>query len=75
MQIKKIVLLIKNIIKQGKPDFGKIKLRKDEILKLFPNIKKAQKKINLKPRFTFSESIAKTINFYKNYLGFKNLSR
>jgi nucleoside-diphosphate-sugar epimerase len=68
MQIKKIVLLIKNIIKQGKPDFGKIKLRKDEILKLFPNIKKAQKKINWKPRFAFSESIVKTINFYKKII-------
>jgi nucleoside-diphosphate-sugar epimerase len=65
MQIKKIVLLIKNIIKQGTPDFGKIKLRKDEILKLFPKINKAKKKLNWKPKFTFSKSIVKTINFYK----------
>jgi nucleoside-diphosphate-sugar epimerase len=68
IQIKKIVLLIKNIIKQGKPDFGKIKLRKDEILKLFPNIKKAEKIINWKPKSTFSESIVKTINFYKKII-------
>ena len=68
MKIKKIVLLVQNIIKRGKPDFGKIKLRKDEILKLFPKIKKAKKKINWKPRSTFSESIVKTINFYKKII-------
>ena len=34
---------IKKISKGGYPQFGKIKLREDEILKLYPNIKKAEK--------------------------------
>jgi nucleoside-diphosphate-sugar epimerase len=68
LNIKKIILLIQSIIKYGKPNFGKIKLRKDEILTLFPSIKKAKKLINWSPKFNFQNSILKTINFYrKNY--------
>lgn len=68
MQIKKIVLLIQSIIKRGKPNFGKIKLRKDEILNLFPDIKKAKIKINWKPQSNFFESIVRTINSYKKII-------
>ena len=70
MQIKKVILLIKKIIKKGQPDFGVIKLRKDEILKLYSNIHKAKKNINWKPRITFIKGLTKTINFYKKRLLF-----
>ena len=44
-KIKNIINYIKKISKGGYPQFGKIKLRKDEILKLYPNINKAKKKL------------------------------
>jgi nucleoside-diphosphate-sugar epimerase len=65
IQIKKVILLIKKIIKKGQPDFGVIKLREDEILKLYSNIRKAKKKINWMPRIKFIKGLTKTINFYK----------
>ena len=65
IQIKKVILLIKKIIKKGEPDFGVIKLRKDEILRLYSNIYKAKTKINWNPRVKFVKGLKKTINFYK----------
>jgi nucleoside-diphosphate-sugar epimerase len=71
-KIKKIILLIKNLIKGGQPEFGKIELRKDEIFKLYPNIKKGQKILNWIPKVSFATGIEKTISFYKkNLLYFK----
>ncbi len=43
-KVKNVINLIKKILKGGHPQFGKIKFRKDEILKIYPNIKKAKKK-------------------------------
>jgi dTDP-D-glucose 4,6-dehydratase len=43
-------------------------MRKDEILKLYPNIKKIKKKINWKPKIDLITGIKKTISFYKNNL-------
>ena len=45
-KIKKIIYLIKNVIMLGNPSFGKIMMRNDEISKLYPDIKKAKKKLN-----------------------------
>ena len=63
-KIKDIINHVKKISKGGFPQFGKIKLRKDEILKLYPNIKKAQKIINWKPKISFIKGIKSTIKFY-----------
>ena len=67
-KIKKVIYSIKNLIKLGKPSFGKIMMRKDEINKLYPDIKKAKKKIGWMPKVKFNEGITKTINFYKKIL-------
>jgi dTDP-glucose 4,6-dehydratase len=67
-KIKKIILLIKNLIKTGNPVLGKLQMRKDEILKLYPNIKKIKKKINWKPKIDLITGVKKTISFYKNNL-------
>jgi len=67
-KIKKVIYLIKNFIKLGNPLFGKIKMRNDEITRLYPDIKKASKKIDWKPKIKFNDGIAKTINFYKKIL-------
>ena len=64
-KIKNIILLIKKIVKKGYPQFGKIKLRKDEILKLYPNINKARKTINWSPKVQFNKGLENTISFYK----------
>jgi len=64
-KIKKIILKIQKLIKSGKPNFGKVKFRKDEILKLYPSIKKVKKLIGWAPKERFEKGIIKTINFYK----------
>ena len=63
-KIKNIIKDIKKIANGGYPQFGKIKLRKDEILKLYPNIKKANKKINWKPKILFEKGLKSTIKYY-----------
>ena len=63
-KIRNIIEYIKKISKGGYPEFGKIKLRKDEIIKLYPNIKKAKRKINWKPQISFERGIKSTIKFY-----------
>jgi dTDP-glucose 4,6-dehydratase len=63
-KIKSIIEYIKKILKGGKPQFGKIKLRKDEILKIYPNINKAKNNINWKPKIKFDQGLKSTIKFY-----------
>ena len=63
-KLKDIIQKIKKITKGGKPQFGKIKLRKDEILKLYPNISKAKKTLNWNPKISFNKGLKSTINFY-----------
>ena len=63
-KIRHIIEHIKKISKGGHPQFGKIKLRKDEILKLYPNIQKAEKTINWKPKISFKKGIKSTVKFY-----------
>ena len=70
--IKKIIFLIKNIIKTGNPVLGKLQMRRDEVLKLYPSIEKIKKKINWKPSVDFITGIKKTISFYKKNLHFIN---
>ena len=64
IKIRKIIKYIKKISKGGYPQFGKIKLRKDEILKLYPNIKKARNIIHWKPKVSFEKGLKLTIKFY-----------
>jgi UDP-glucose 4-epimerase len=63
-KIRKIIEDIQKIVKKGHPQFGKIKLRKDEILKIYPNINKARKKIKWKPKISFNKGIKSVIKFY-----------
>ena len=63
-KIRNIIELIKKVSKGGYPQFGKIKLRKDEVLKLYPNIKKAKNTINWEPKVSFDKGLKSTIKFY-----------
>ena len=63
-KIRNIIDYVKNKLKGGKPLFGKIKLRQDEALKIYPNIQKAYKKLKWKPKISFKKGLHNTINFY-----------
>lgn len=67
LKIKNIINYINNQIKKGKPNFGKISLRKDEGLKMYANIQKAKSQLNWKPKIKFYLGIKKTINYYKKF--------
>jgi len=68
-KIKSIIIKICKIVGSGKPNFGKIKFRKDEINCLYPSIFKAKKIINWKPRIDLNLGLKKTINYYKRKNG------
>ena len=65
-KVKNVIGLITKIIKKGTANFGRLKMRKDEIHKLYPSIKKVKKTFKWKPKTNLKNGIKKTINFYKN---------
>ena len=65
IMIKDVILKICEIIGSGKPKFGKIKFRKDEIKNLYPSIVKAKKILNWTPKVKINLGLKKTINYYK----------
>ena len=64
ISIKKVIIKICKLLKSGKPIFGKINLRKDEIMKLYPNISKAKKILSWEPRIPLERGLKKTIKFF-----------
>tara|TARA_Y200000002_G_C22678927_1_gene663203 strand:+ start:2287 stop:3207 length:921 start_codon:yes stop_codon:yes gene_type:complete len=64
--IRKLILKIVRLCMGGKPLFGKIKLRQDESLMSYPNIRKAKKKLGWKPKTDIEEGLIKTIKYYKS---------
>tara|TARA_B100000965_G_scaffold397816_1_gene414929 strand:- start:375 stop:1310 length:936 start_codon:yes stop_codon:yes gene_type:complete len=62
--LKKLINLIRNQIKLGNPVYGKIRLRKEENLVTYPNIKKAKKLLNWLPKTKLKNGIIKTIKSY-----------
>ena len=70
VKIKKIIQYIKKHVNKGTPLYGKVKFRKDEIKRLYPNISKAKLLLNWQPKISFSEGLIKTINYYKSTIKF-----
>ena len=66
-KIRKIIERVRKISNGGHPQFGEIKLRRDEILELYPNISKAKKKINWRPKISFEQGLKSTIKFYNEH--------
>lgn len=64
-KVKTVIEKIKKYSKGGKPKYGIIPLRKDEIKELYPSIEKLKKTINWKPRISLDQGIKSTINSYK----------
>ena len=65
VKVKDLILFIKKKIKKGKPNFNKIKLRKDEAMILYPSIKRANTILNWKPLINLKEGLRRTILEYK----------
>ena len=63
--VKKVINKICKILDSGRPQFGKIKFRKDEIKNLYPSIAKAKKVLNWSPKIGIISGLKKTINYYK----------
>jgi len=64
-KIKKVIEKVRKISKGGYPQYGMFKLRKFEIPKLYPNVKKAKNIINWKPNVSLEKGLRLTINSFK----------
>jgi nucleoside-diphosphate-sugar epimerase len=60
-----IIKKINELVKKGDPQFGKIKMRTDEIMKLYPSIKKVKKEFKWQPNMNIAKNLYKTINHYR----------
>ena len=63
--IKKLILKICKFSKGGQPQFGKIPLRKDEIIKLYPFLSKLKKSILWNNKVSLDKGLKKTIKYFK----------
>ena len=67
IRIKDLIIKICDLVGSGKPEFGKISLRKDEIKRLYPKTLKSKKLLNWKSNVSLEKGLIKTIKYYKNY--------
>jgi nucleoside-diphosphate-sugar epimerase len=65
MSVKKLILSIVKITKKGRPGFNKIKMRKDENNKMYPDISKVKRLLKWYPKTNLEKGLIKTVNFYK----------
>ena len=63
--MKLVINKIKSLIKKGNPKFGASEMRKDEIKKLYPSIKKVKKKFHWSPKVSLLKGLKKTILSYE----------
>ena len=64
-KVKDLILKICRLVGSGKPKFGKIDLRKDEMISLYPSISKAKKLIKWKPRIELNLGLKKFKKYFK----------
>ena len=64
LKVRSIIDRILGYYKSGNPQFGKIKLRKEEQMKIYPDIDKARGVLHWKPKINFTKGLAKTIQYY-----------
>ena len=68
IQIKKLIIFIRNKIGKGEPLFGQIGLRNEESLKVYPEIKKIKNFLNWQPKILLKSGINNSIKYYKKEL-------
>lgn len=66
IKIRDLINKIRYLVGSGKPIFGKVKMRKDETMALYPSITKAQKILCWKPKINLIKGLKKTIQYYKD---------
>lgn len=64
-KIRFVINLIKKKIKDGVPNFGRIKLRTEENLITYPDISKLKRFTNFNSNTSFLNGLTKTIKFYR----------
>ena len=64
-KVKSVIQKIILILKKGKPNFGRIKMRPDEVKYLYPNIEKVRSIYKWSPKINLSQGLKKTIRYYK----------
>ena len=65
IKIKNTINLARKLIGKGKPQFGKLKYKKETNMKLYPDIKKAKRIIGWYPKVKFLQGLKLTIATYK----------
>ena len=68
VKVRYVINKINKILKKGKPNFGKIKMRKDEINVQFPNVNKLKETFNWSPKVSLNSGIIRTIKFYRKFI-------
>jgi nucleoside-diphosphate-sugar epimerase len=63
-RLKNIIKRIMKYYKSGNPLFNKIKLRKEEQIKIYPDLFKIRKMLKWKAKINFSEGLKKTIQYF-----------
>lgn len=66
IKVKFLIDMINRLIGSGKPIYGKIKMRKDEMKNNFPNIKRVKNDYSWEPKCDLRAGLKKTISFYRN---------
>lgn len=66
IKIRNIIKKILRYYKSGQPHFDKIKLRKEEQLKIYPHLSKLKNKLKWKPKVNFLKGLKKTISYYND---------
>lgn len=64
-KIKKIINFLVKRLKGGKPNFGKIKLRSDEMKKIYPDLTKVKKILKWSPKIRFAKGLEETVKYYE----------
>ncbi len=64
VKVKKIINLILKITSKGNPLFGNIKMRKDEVKKLYPDLSLIKKELKWKPKISLKEGLKRTVAYY-----------
>ena len=67
INIKNLIKKIVKLTKGGKPQYGKIKLRKEEAIQIFPSIAKAKKLLKWRPKVTLKRGLISTIKLSNEY--------
>ncbi len=62
-KIKNVIEIIRRLVKGGKPKYGAIKLRKDEMINVSPNLKLSKNLLNWKSKISFKKGLNNTIKY------------